>query len=219
MSSRRSYICLCALSFLASAGCGLAEYEAKMLYARDRIAFLEEQNKQLGPPLKWPETFPIRGKDVNIVPVNEVFFRPPRGVAQMGEPRPYGPTMWRYAAASDSGFQELYFGASLEDMATFRSEVLRILGLTGAKADPVEAPRGPGRPPLRYESIVTEDRRSRLILYIGEQEPYRAAIAFRLPADVAVDTAKPRMLLSLSSLLTGSDAAQYHEAFARNPPR
>jgi hypothetical protein len=75
------------------------------------------------------------------------------------------------------------------------------------------APR-PGRRPIRFDTLSYEDPRNRstVSFHFYQEEPYQAAVVFRLgSAD------NPAMEYSLGSLALGSAAAQQHRAYQARP--
>ena len=62
-----------AVAALAQAGCGVADYEKKMLDAEVRVQRFDEDNRLLGAPLTFPS---------DPAPPLDIFLRPPKGVAK-----------------------------------------------------------------------------------------------------------------------------------------
>lgn len=219
---------------LLASGCGLTEYENKMDYARSRMAFLEEQNRYLGPPLYWPDSvkMPPGTKPVEIPTQSEIFIRPPLGIAQMGQaivPQ-YFPPLFRFGPArtadgtqggSTSPFQEMFFGASsLEQPEAFRKRVLGILNAPPqGKWTPRRVRRGPGRPELDLEGYTPyEDRtKSRVYVYAFQAEQYAMAIVYRVAPKANEQDVLLRIEYSLGSVVVGGQAMRLHQGFP--PPQ
>jgi hypothetical protein len=64
------------LGLLCLAGCGLADYEARMAESQKRLQRTEEENAVLDEPL----VMPTEVKDGVSLPLGNVFLRPPRGI-------------------------------------------------------------------------------------------------------------------------------------------
>jgi hypothetical protein len=86
-----------ALGLVLLSGCGLSEYEKKMLQAQVRVQQFDEENRLLGDPLVIPTRTDAATKGQ--VPVANVFLRPPKGIQDKpGAPRGGG-LPYRYLAA------------------------------------------------------------------------------------------------------------------------
>src|SRR5579863_977847 len=97
MFARKSWIF--ALLSLAVVGCGLHDYEARMAYEQERLAYVAEENKLLGPPVsflprvvvKHAETIPKSDEKKKKkqrdepLPTPYLFLRLPKGINALGK--------------------------------------------------------------------------------------------------------------------------------------
>src|SRR5438876_4907175 len=120
------------------AGCGLAEYEAKMAEEQERLRYVDEENKWLEGPLRWPEKRET-DKDGKGVPPSEIFLRPPRGIALAPDERPIGGLLYRYRGSANPEVSEMFVAVSKEPAPTFAQDVLHSLNAAGAaRSNPKE---------------------------------------------------------------------------------
>jgi hypothetical protein len=104
------------LGFLLLAGCGLADYEAKMAESQNRLQRFQEENKVLDEPLKMPN----RLKDGEVVSAGNVFLRPPKGIKEVAEATPREEVFFTYlpragTAAGPFSRIEIAFGPEQQD--------------------------------------------------------------------------------------------------------
>jgi hypothetical protein len=80
------------LGLLLLAGCGLADYEAKMAESQKRLERIEKENKVLDRPLMMP----TREEEGLSVSVGNIFVRPPRGIKEIADPNPRNVVFYVY---------------------------------------------------------------------------------------------------------------------------
>lgn len=203
---------------VGAAGCGIAEYEERMGYTRDRLAYLERLSTELGPPLVWPEALklPRGARQPEIVPPSEVFIRATKGInAAKAEDKP-GPgntVLFTYRAAPNSDVEEMYFLASgTKGLDLLKKEVPPMLGAPStARFAQREVNFGPGRGTQPVEVLTWEAGRSKVYLFFLQKDGPVTVIGYRIaPGKEAA--VLPRMDLSLSSLASGFQANRLHNA-------
>jgi hypothetical protein len=85
--------------FLVLAGCGLTEYEQRMLQTQRRVQQVEETNRLLDQPLNVPtreEPEKEKGKGPTITTLAYFFFRPPLGILLTPEKTPRQGLLYTY---------------------------------------------------------------------------------------------------------------------------
>lgn len=78
---------LLALGLLIAAGCGVGDYEARMLQSQKRYQYWEEASRHLGDAVSVPER---TDKERGAVPIFTVYFRPPKGIGSVPSKEPRG---------------------------------------------------------------------------------------------------------------------------------
>lgn len=143
-------------------GCGVAEYEKKMLEAQTQFQRFEEEQKQLGPPLNVP-----RVTDENKVQrdIATLYLRPPLGIgpnaSNVAEPRErlfYSyPPVDKDKPVNGVTLVELAVGDALRDR-DFANNVLRCFSATGGVAPRSNPVQVPGRAePIHFQTTEFED--------------------------------------------------------------
>lgn len=115
----RAALLLCCLSLVA--GCGVAEYEARLKAAQERIKRREDESKLLGPGITVPQ---VKNMDGTSYPAVNMFLRLPKGLStspaagprlgllhvyaptQAGAAAPFAEVLIAYAKAGDAKFVE-----------------------------------------------------------------------------------------------------------------
>lgn len=217
--SRAALRTLILSSGLLAAGCGIAEYEERMAYTRDRLAYLERINNELGPPLAWPETLPLpRGsRQPEIIQPSELFLRPTKGINSAkpaeNKPGPGNTVLWTYRAAPNSEVEEMYLLASgTKGLELLKKEVPPMLG---APANSRFAQRdvnfGPGRGMQPIDVLTWESGRNKVYLFFLQKDGPATVVGYRIAPGKEASVLS-RMDLSLSSLANGFQANRLHNA-------
>jgi hypothetical protein len=146
---------LMALSVLAAAGCGLAEYEERMKSAQERVKRREMEDKDLGPPIDVPQKAEAKRPPVALA---RLFLRLPRGLSSTPgkEPRVAKEVLYVYnpVKANPPGLfarAELAFGKASD--TDFESNVLASLP-RDPKPDPTTI-KIPIQPPGRQGITIS----------------------------------------------------------------
>jgi hypothetical protein len=210
---------------LLAAGCGLADYEAKMREADARVQRFDEENKALDEPLTIPT---VKEKETNRdVPLADLFLRPPKGIAKNGKwSEGSSPPLYYYPAASAGVCTDVYliFGDAKQDRDKFRGQVEALLH--APQPPPAWQPRSytpPGRPPRTFdvaEFAAPANPPTAPAVYVaaidgggsGVAVVFRMEQAKRKDADAAVT-------LSLESFAAGPEAQQARAAYGRRAGR
>jgi hypothetical protein len=222
LSLRR--VALVLLFVVPLAGCGLADYEAKMIEAQRRGQRLEEEFKNLDEPL----TLPTRKEDGVETPLANLFLRPPRGISSTCEPTPLNGLIYRYpqqqvATNLPAGVKpirdvhavSLAFGNNRPD---FTNEVLRNF----APAEKVHrAPheiRGPSSATAAvYDVLEFDDVGYSYSIYVGQYETTQVAVIYTIRKGQRSSVSGP-LTLSMESLAFGADADRARRDYAKQRP-
>lgn len=166
------------------AGCGLADYEAKMAEAEKRLQPVDRHNGYLGDPLKVPR---------DRVPAGvELYLRAPRGINLNPLAQTYGPHLIQFRGRRP--WEALYLACvrdkKQEDfwndiLATFPG--LNAEGFQAARKQPVVGA------PLTFQENVLENPTAvpphTLLCYFHEQAPYQVALIYQVDSKYAQDSA------------------------------
>jgi hypothetical protein len=190
---------------LLLAGCGLAEYEARMKETQARLQEYDQTNKLLDEPV--------------VLPGADLFFRPPRGILKAAEGEPRDGLLYHYPARpSGTGpflFVEL---AVVPSRPGFAAEVLRHYSV----ADQLVAfapgnPRPPEhRTPPQFDTREFEGDDATYSVNVYQGAASQAVVTFAVVKGrrAAADAALNR---SLESLGLGADAERLRQEY-RTPP-
>jgi hypothetical protein len=83
------------LAVLFMLGCGLSDYEDRMLKSQTYVLNKDHEDQILGAPLAPPPKLSPEGQKSG-QPVVDLYLRPPRAINSQYEPNPYSDIMWRY---------------------------------------------------------------------------------------------------------------------------
>jgi hypothetical protein len=210
---------LFAAGLLAAAGCGLADYEERMLSAQSRARQFDEENQLLDEPI----TVPTRPDAEGGGPLADVFFRPPKGFQSAYERARRFDLLWCYpraagAPASSAPFKlvGVAFAGGQKD---FAAEVVRCF--SGKAQAPRERTFQPfGRKPLVFDCTEIDDGQDFYSVNISRTDlPSEPRVALVFGVEAAQRGSAARVLdLSLGTLATGADAAAQRLALARRSP-
>jgi hypothetical protein len=189
-----------ALFAVLAGGCGLGEYERKMLEQQARVERLERENKELAAPLELPA-----GDGEESPP--DVYLRPPKGIRSKPEKDLWGGLLHIYPAEGGN-FAGVYVGWGKKD--SFKSDVLRLVGGSGARASAHKTAPADGRKELALELTAVESGDRLTHLYY---EP-RQRVAVVYAAEKAKWNAQA-VQFSLNTLAFGADAARLRGEYAR----
>lgn len=185
---------LAALAAVTAAGCGLGEYEQNIEKQEKRIAYIDQENRYLGPPVEWPPPPPPEAKPKTGLP--PVFFRPPRGMLTKADPTPLGTVMYRFgpkpqppnfggAKKKDEevlGFLAVFVGVKEASVSEkdFKNDALQPFGVGDQPAKAVFY-QPPGREQMAFDQwAVNAEGNSAYYVYL-----YRggspAVVAFQTP--------------------------------------
>jgi hypothetical protein len=201
-------------------GCGVADYESKMLKAQIRLKRYEEEKELLAEPLIIPSRENKEGKRKTIA---NVFLRPPKGIvsraANADNPRDnllysYNPRSAREAGAV--AMVELAAGSQ----KAFEGQVLRCFN-TGGKAYPkarAHAVRHPLREvPMNFET--TEFEHGQYFYSINICRIPQTAIAIVYWLDKKQTASATRAVeLSLESFAVEQEADRLRAAYGKDSP-
>ena len=185
-------------------GCGLSDYEQRMLAAQTYIENKDHEERVLGAPLAPPPKLSPEGKKIG-QPVVDLYIRPPRGLNSQYEPDPFSDIMWRYAApqggsaAANCPFIAMYLAVSTTmDRDQFWQEVQKpfmpedLSGISKVTKTPIDGP------PLEfeYDSRTVEERGSSksFFMYVYRKDlpdgkVARVAIIFCTPENMGTGPA------------------------------
>jgi hypothetical protein len=211
----RAFLILAAGSLLV-AGCGLNDYETKMIQEHETLLYLDEQAKSLDVPVKFPE----RTEKEGVVRSKDVFIRPPKGIRVDPEkkgPPQYGTLLSQYLPsprANTGSFKEVAVAASTKSMEDFKKDVIHAFGIDkDVSTSKLSVERGPGQTPLTFDQarIDASDGQHTFLIHFLRDPKIKLAVVFKLPKD---DTqASKTMKLSLASVAVGANARQQWSSF------
>jgi hypothetical protein len=199
-------------------GCGLSEYEGLMATAQARVRRIDEENKNLENPIKWPDK---KENEKNYV---DVFYRPPRGISLAPGPAKHGSLYVFPRAGSTGPIQEIWVGASTQ--ADFAKEVAKLCPPAVGTPTPSHAhvPSPDREETLLFDVTTFDDANSTYVICICKKESVQGAVVFHLEKTKGIilfpqDKTKgnelvTKMEMSLETLGVDADAAKLRRAFS-----
>jgi hypothetical protein len=215
------------LVLLLLSGCGLSDYEAKMVEAQEHIRRLDEEAKNLDDPLTIPTQKEKEGEPEQ--PVANVFFRPPKGIANKPDPQIIGGLIYRYslrtsapgeAPAAKSSSDVIFVGlAFANNKPDFIGEVIsNFPSATDVtrKQHEVKHPDSPTT--LMVDTREYDDTQYSYSINFCQSGSTQVAVVYAITKGKRSAVATP-LALSLESLAIGTDADSARRAFARRNQR
>jgi hypothetical protein len=218
---------LLAAAALPLAGCGLADYEARMSSEAALVQNWDEESRLLGPPINPPGLPQVDGKDVSW----NVFLCLPLGVAHTPVTLPksnlaqlYGGQMAQYQGGTNKfGLQNVYVGQAV-DQKDYPATVFSVFGVPPGG----EAPLAPAilRSPLlrAYGKNLGLDVPLKRKISDGppaysfnfyEHGNVSVAVVFQSADNKVLQNAEKAIRMSLSTLAEGMDANNCRTAYKK----
>jgi hypothetical protein len=188
---------------MVCAGCGLADYEARMDLQQKKLRYAEEQNQNLeGYKVLLPDR-----KPEDEVSKEEFFFRPPKGFDGNGDDKTIGADIAHFPAKSEGHFKDLWIAAVKRDNeAKFQKDVLELLKIN-TRAKKPKTVGGVGLTQLNYDWVHDDQgARGSYDAYFYKKAPYLVAIVFKTDSSKEGAGPPPQVDYALASLRVGSEA-------------
>jgi hypothetical protein len=191
-----------------------------MATAQARVRRIDEENKNLENPIKWPD------KEENEKNYVDVFYRPPRGISLAPGPAKHGSLYVFPRTGSTEPIQEIWVGASTQ--AEFAKEVRKLCppplqGTTDATSD-AHVPSPDREETLLFDVTTFDDANSTYVICICKKQSVQGAVVFHLKRTKGIvlfsqDKTKgnelvTKMEMSLETLGVDADAAKLRRAFS-----
>jgi hypothetical protein len=217
MFCRKKAIALAAALFLVAVGCGLHEYEERLDQQQQRLAYIEEENKNLGAPVKFKARKEVKEGETT-KPAPKIFLRLPKGIPVQGEETFPGSLLYCFNKDSSkaTGVDEVCVAGGKEEH--FEKDVVAevrkrfMLDEPRRQEDKVETPLdGEAVRFTAYSAIDGKTPKSSYLIYFYENAGYHVAIVYRQqPAtdDSGKIAFDPRIDYSIKSLAMGAAAVQ-----------
>ncbi len=209
---RRFVLLVPGLFAVAASGCGLGEYEAKLVEQQRRLERFDRENKDLGGPLELPTV-----KDEP--PPVDVFLRLPKGVQTQPENKETPSPFYQYKGGGS--FSNVWVGwsgwAGNEKAAGFRKEVLNRFAPGDVQQDQV--PTAPFVGPSLTLTRVSKTEPSRMVLvYFTPGD--RVAVVYEVPMEkYRLKPTTDAIGASLNTLAVAPEAskarAEYNKRFSK----
>jgi len=192
---------------IGMAGCGLGDYEEKMLDQQTRLARFDRENKELGGSLDMPEVVEKAGGE-------EVFLRVPKGVSTTPETA----NLWSglfYNYPGGGHFAGLYVAWAGKKDDDFKKKVegASAFNNAGIKRSPYTTDPMPGRQPLTLKTSTYELTDRTYHLYLSPDE--KVALVFEILRTAPAKAATDAMNLSLGTLAFGGDAGKQRREYSK----
>jgi hypothetical protein len=202
--------CLAALLVLAS-GCGVNEYEKKMLESQVRLQRWEEEARVLGSPIGVP----YRKSGDTELPIANIFLRLPKNIYNQAEDKPRENSLYMYSEAAPGVVARVELAAG--DEKDFVSNVMRYFRGSGKPKTYTTSVRAPGREtPTTFETTELED--DKYIFFINiHTGSTRVAIIYWVNKS---ERAKAKKLIdtSLQTFAADNEARKQGELYQRRSP-
>lgn len=234
MLSRKNWILSSALAVVLS-GCGLRDYEKRMAYEQERLAYIEKENELLGPPVSFaarkPVTHPEKSdkkldkkkkQEDQPAPTPNLFLRLPKELKSTG--KEIAPESLVFAFSAVKGqptgtIQVAYVAQGSHEAFTKRVQTeLR----TAPNISAPEFKSGPQRtetllqgPPLVFETFVASDadRKFTMFVYSGPGDKTAIVLGQAQVKDSAAPANEDEVAYCLRSLAVGGRVAAARQAY------
>jgi hypothetical protein len=198
---------LAALALLAPAGCGLSDYEAKMLQADARAQYFDDDNRLLEDPLTAPST--LKGADGHDVYLPTVYFRAPKGISKTADKTMASDFAYRYPRTGKGGglCYEAYLAfGSAKDPDKLKEQIETWLH-AGKQTWEAHEYTPPDRKVTFDETVFNDPQQPQVTIYrAAVHRASGVAVVFRVERTVNWDEAQTAMSRSLASFATGPEA-------------
>jgi hypothetical protein len=202
--------CLGALLVLAS-GCGVHEYEKKMLDSQIRLQRWEEEKDVLGSPIG----IPYRKAGDTELPIANIFLRLPKNLYNQPEDKPRENLLYMYAEAAPGVVARVELAAG--DQKDFVSDVMRKFVGSGKATTRATSVRAPGREtPTTFETTELSDDKYFFSINIHTGSTKVAIIYWVNKSRQA--NAKKLIETSLQTFAADSEARKQGELYRRGSP-
>lgn len=198
-------------------GCGVTEYENRMVRAQYRWQRYEEENRYLDDPLILPSREDKAGGKLILPP--SIFLRPPKGISSQPEnpndPRARLLYSYRPKQAKTDTFLLVELAVS-EGNERFRDEVLGSFGAAGNRTSKQRKVNPPGREPLTFDTIEFEDGQTFYSVNFYRVKPQDAVVVYWVKQTQKAQS--QRILeLSLGTFALGLEADRRRQYGGRSP--
>jgi hypothetical protein len=220
MPSRNHRVRLCFLAalLLSVGGCGLSEYEKKMLDSQNRLERWEEEKRLLGDPIAMPT---VADKEGTEFPIANVFLRLPKGLSTQPD-KPRQKLLYPYNPAGNAGqvirVEFAAAGEKADEQANFVRDVMRCFSASGGKTTNTQQRfSGDGREiPLVFDKIEFFDNQYDYLVYINTGST-KVAVVYVIAKDKKGAISKT-LELSLKTFAADREATRQKDLFKRGSP-
>lgn len=202
-----AFLCACC------AGCGLADYEARMDLQQRKLKYVEEQNQNLEP---YKVLLSDRKPDDDLAR-EEFFLRPPKGLDGNGDEKTVGADIVHFSGKGNSALTDMWIAAVKRDNdVKFQKDVLELLKINPRQKKP-KTVEPVGSAPLNYDWVHDEQgARGTYDAYFYKKAPYLVAIVFKIEGSKEQALLQKQMDYSLATMRLASEAKT--QKVPRTPP-
>jgi hypothetical protein len=202
--------CLGALLVLAS-GCGVHEYEKKMLESQVRLQRWEDESRILGGPIG----IPYRKAGDTELPIANMFLRLPKNIYNQPEDKPRENFLYVYSEAAPGVLARVELAAG--DEKDFVSNVMRYYRGSGKPTTHTTSVKAPGREtPTTFETTEMEDDKYFFSINIHTGST-KVAIIYWVNKNQKAN-AKKVIETSLQTFAADSEARKQMDLYRRGSP-
>jgi hypothetical protein len=218
MTRCRRFVACCLL--LCALGCGVQEYEARMVRSQAAVDRWETEAKSLDAPLVIPSRLGANKKPISLL---TVFVRPPKGIPSSAinakDPRERLMFTFQPKGKNLSGVFHSVEVATTDRNKEFPSEVLscyRPSNTPASRNREIRPPFPPGRAPLTFSTYEFDDGKFFHSVNLWKGDRDQVAVVYIAP--LAQKAAATRIIdLSLETFATGGDAIRGRDFTMRGP--
>jgi hypothetical protein len=221
-SAHRYRLCFLSSVLLALAsGCGVQEYEKKMLDSQMRFQRWEEEGKILGGPAQTPyrvvkNTGPEGGESEEAIA--NIFIRLPKNIYTQSEKDPIGPTKNLYVFTESTAGPVFRVGLAAGDEKTFVDDIVRNFPTDGQPKFKEINIRGSGREvPTKFESTELRDEKFVYLVNIWTGST-KVAIVYWIRRGNTENQGKKLAEDSLKTFAGGKDATEQRDLYKKGSP-
>jgi hypothetical protein len=214
-SFRRFVVCLTGLCLVSGSGCGVDDYERKMLEAQARIKRFEEESALLGPALSIPRP---RDKDGSQRPIADLFLRPPIGIrtSAVSESEPRANLLFTYPSRKADTGPVVALELAVGEQEDFDKAVIRCF-LPKPPASRERTVHHPLRQSAEtFQTTEDDDQQYFYSINIAKPAKQKIAIVYKVAKEQR-DAAARAIQMSLESFAVNQEATRQRELAKKGP--
>jgi hypothetical protein len=210
----RSLVRLAGLGVLLAAGCGVDEYEKKMVEAQTRAKRFDEESAVLGAPIVVPSP---PDKDGSQRPIANFFLRLPKGIRTTAEKDNEAQFLYTYPSTGSASGPFVEVQVAVGDQKDFAVDVKRRFPAKEINSQKRQMTNPLHQQPTTFDTTELEDAQYFYSINIYRDEKKQIAIVYKV-ASQQRETAAKTIRKSLESFAVDQEAKRLRELDKKGSP-